>query len=73
MPRFMKARPSAVGVTPREWRSNSAPPSALSRSRRRRLAAGSTRWHSRAASVRLPMRAQATASRMDTKSKRARL
>ena len=65
--------PAGVAATPREWRSKSGPPSALSRSRRRRLAAGSTRLHSRAASVRFPVRAHATASRMDTKSKRARL
>lgn len=39
----------------------------------RRLAAASTRLHSRAAEVRLPVCAQATASLMETKSKRAML
>jgi hypothetical protein len=50
-----------------------ASPSASSSSRMRRLAAASARCESRAAAVRLPVCAQATARRTDTRSKRARL
>jgi hypothetical protein len=45
MPRFVKACPSAVGMSPRECRSNRFASRAASRSRSRRLAAGGNRRH----------------------------